>query len=78
MLSNCAHLDEAVHKGDSHHGEHDAIIDRGHWGKMHLILTRAVFQQPDIVLGTWKATRAHDACVTAADAFGSLPRLDPQ
>ena len=39
---------------------------------------RAVFLQPEIVSGTWKATRAHDAGVTEADAIDALPRLDPQ
>jgi len=28
MLSNCASIGEAVHNGNSHPGEHDAIIDR--------------------------------------------------
>lgn len=45
MLSNCAYINEAVHKGISHPGQLDAIIDRGLWDKMHLILKRAVFLQ---------------------------------
>ena len=38
ILSNRAYIGEAVHKGDSYPGEHDAIIDRGVWDKVHLIL----------------------------------------
>jgi hypothetical protein len=29
---------EAVHKGTSYPGEHQAIIDRGTWDKVHVIL----------------------------------------
>ncbi|WP_062563516.1 recombinase family protein [Paracoccus aminovorans] len=38
MLSNRAYLGESVHKGDSYPGEHDAIIDRETWDKVHAIL----------------------------------------
>ncbi|WP_136646538.1 recombinase family protein [Tabrizicola sp. YIM 78059] len=38
MLSNRAYLGEAVHKGESYPGEHDAIIDRETWGRVHAIL----------------------------------------
>ena len=38
MLSNRAYIGEAVHKGDSYPGEHDAIIDREVWDKVHTIL----------------------------------------
>ena len=38
MLSNRAYIGEAVHKGDSYPGEHDAIIDRETWDKVHTIL----------------------------------------
>ncbi len=38
MLSNRAYIGEAVHKGDSYPGEHDAIIDRETWDKVHAIL----------------------------------------
>lgn len=38
MLSNRAYLGEAVHKGDSYPGEHDAIIDREKWDRVHAIL----------------------------------------
>jgi site-specific DNA recombinase len=153
MLSNRAYIDEAVHKGDSYPGEHDAIIDCALWDKVHLILKespsarghrtraqtpallkglfygpdgaafspthtrklgrlyryyvsqsvlkfgkgacpigrvpagdlettvinqlRAVFRQPEIIAGTWKAARANDASITEADATAALQRLDP-
>lgn len=152
MLSNRAYIGEAVHKGDSYPGEHDAIIDRGLWDKVHLILKesprtrgtrtraqtpallkglvfgpdgaafspthtrkhgrlyryyvsqsvlkfgkgacpigrvpagdleaavvqqlRAVFRQPEIIAGTWKAARAHDATITEAEAKAALQQLD--
>jgi hypothetical protein len=153
MLSNRAYLGEAVHKGDSYPGEHDAIIDSETWDRVHAILQesprkraartradtpallkgilfgpdgaafspthtrkggrlyryyvsqtvlkhgagscpigrvpageieaavvdqlRAVFRQPEIVAGTWKAARTQDDGVTEADAREALARLDP-
>ena len=153
MLGNRAYIGEAVHKGDSYPGEHDAIIDRAVWDKVHAILTesprkraartradtpallkgllygpdgaafspthtrkggklyryyvsqtvlkhgagscpigripagkiegaviyqlRAVFRQPEIVAGTWRAARAQDGEITEADARDALTRLDP-
>jgi hypothetical protein len=153
MLNNRAYIGEAVHKGDSYPGEHNAIIDRVVWDKVHSILTesprkraararadtpallkgllygpdgaafspthtrkkgklyryyvsqsvlkhgagscpvgrvpagqieaavidqlRAVFRQPEIVAGTWKAARAQDGEITEADARDALTRLDP-
>ncbi|WMS41835.1 recombinase family protein [Acuticoccus sp. MNP-M23] len=38
MLSNRAYIGEAVHKGDSYPGEHDAIIDHEMWERVHAIL----------------------------------------
>ncbi|WP_199257695.1 recombinase family protein [Paracoccus binzhouensis] len=153
MLSNRAYLGEAVHKGDSYPGEHDAIVDRETWDKVHAILQesprkraartrsdtpallkgllfgpdgaafspthtrkggklyryyvsqtvlkhgagacpigrvpageieaavidqlRAVFRQPEIVAGTWKAARTQDDGITEADARAALLKLDP-
>ncbi|WP_323019289.1 recombinase family protein [Pararhodobacter sp.] len=153
MLSNRAYIGEAVHKGESYPGEHDAIIDGETWDRVHLILQesprkraartradtpallkgllfgpdgaafspthtrkggklyryyvsqtvlkhgagaspigrvpageieaavidqlRAVFRQPEIVAGTWKAARVHDENITEADARDALTRLDP-
>jgi site-specific DNA recombinase len=41
LLNNRAYIGEAVHKGDSYPGEHDAIIDRETWDKVHAILTES-------------------------------------
>lgn len=38
---------------------------------------RAVFRQPEIVAGMWKAARAQDGDVTEADARVALQQLDP-
>ncbi|MBW3096045.1 hypothetical protein [Pseudohoeflea coraliihabitans] len=38
---------------------------------------RAVFRQPEIVAGTWKAARAHADYITEADARAALQQLDP-
>ena len=153
MLSNRAYLGESVHKGENYPGEHDAIIDRETWNKVHAILQesprkraartradtpallkgllfgpdgaafspthtrkggrlyryyvsqtvlkhgagacpigrvpageieaavidqlRAVFRQPEIVAGTWKAARTQDDGITEADARAALQTLDP-
>jgi site-specific DNA recombinase len=38
VLNNRVYLGEAVHKGTAHAGEHDAIVDRDLWGKVHEVL----------------------------------------
>ncbi|MCU0974663.1 MAG: recombinase family protein [Burkholderiales bacterium] len=38
MLSNRVYIGEAVHKGESYPGEHEAIIDRETWDRVHAIL----------------------------------------
>jgi site-specific DNA recombinase len=38
---------------------------------------RAVFRQPEIVAGTWKAARTQDGIITEADAREALQQLDP-
>jgi hypothetical protein len=38
---------------------------------------RVVFRQPEIVVGTWKAARAHADGITEADARAALQQLDP-
>jgi site-specific DNA recombinase len=153
LLNNRVYIGDAVHKGTSYPGEHEAIIDRGVWDKVHAILTesprkraartradtpallrgllygpddaafspthtrkggrlyryyvsqtvlkhgagscpvsrvpageieaavidqiRAVFRQPEIVAGTWKAARLGDGDATEAVAREALTRLDP-
>ena len=153
LLNNRALIGEAVHKGERYPGEHDAIIDREKWDRVHAILQesprkraartraetpallkgllfgpdgaafspthtrkggrlyryyvsqtvlkhgagscpvgrvsageieaavidqlRAVFRQPEIVVGTWKAARAQDGDITEADTRSALQQLDP-
>ncbi len=38
---------------------------------------RAVFRQPEIVAGTWKAARVQDGEITQVDARAALTQLDP-
>ena len=38
---------------------------------------RAVFRQPEIVAGTWKAARVQDGEITEADARAALQQFDP-
>ena len=153
LLNNRALIGEAVHKGEFYPGEHDAIIDRQTWDRVHAILQesprkramrtraetpallkgllfgpdgaafspthtrkgdrlyryyvsqtvlkhgagscavgrvpageieaavidqlRAVFRQPEIVAGTWKAARVHADDITEANARTALQQLDP-
>ncbi len=153
ILNNRVYIGEAVHKGESYPGEHQAIIDRATWDKVHAILKesprkraartraetpallkgllygpdgaafspthtrkggklyryyvsqtvlkhgagtcpigrvpageieaavidqlRAVFRQPEIVAGTWKAAKAKNGGITEADARTALQQLDP-
>ena len=153
LLNNRALIGEAVHKGESYPGEHDAIIDRETWDRVHTILQesprkraartraetpallkgllfgpdgaaftpthtrkggrlyryyvsqsvlkhgagscpvgrvpageieaavidqlRAVFRQPEIVAGTWKAARVHADDITEADVRAALQQFDP-
>lgn len=157
MLNNRVYIGEAVHKGESYPGEHEAIIDRATWDKVHAILTdsprtraartraqtpallkgliygpdgaafspshtrkggklyryyvsqtllkhgagacpvgrvsageieaavidqlRAVFRQPEIIAGTWKAAREQEptsnAGISEADVHEALGQLDP-
>ncbi len=153
MLNNRVYIGEAVHKGTSYPGEHEAIIERETWDKAHAILTesprqraartradtpsllkgllygpdgaafspthtrkggrlyryyvsqtvlkygagscpvgrmpageieaavidqlRAVFRQPEIVAGTWKAVRVHANDISEADIRSALQQIDP-
>ena len=38
---------------------------------------RAVFRQPEIMAGTWKAARAHADDITEADARAALQQIEP-
>jgi hypothetical protein len=153
ILNNRTYLGEAVHKGTSYPGEHDAIIGQPLWDKVHATLAdspraraartraqtpallkgllygpgghafspthtrkggrlyryyvsqavirrgpeacpigrvpaaeiegavidqlRAVFRQPEVIVGTWRAARAEDANLTEDDVREALRQLDP-
>ena len=153
MLNNRTYIGEAIHKNKSYPGEHDAIIDRNIWDKVHQILKesprkrannsrahtpallkgllygpdgvafspshtrkgrrlykyyvsqtilkygagscpvgrvpageieaavldqlRAVFRQPEIIAGTWKAARAQGGEFNEAETREALLQLDP-
>src|SRR4051794_9972511 len=38
VLNNRVYLGEAVHKGEAHPGEHEAIVSRDLWDKVHAVL----------------------------------------
>ena len=153
ILNNRVYVGEAVHKGVAHPGEHDAIVARDLWDKVHAILAenartrsahtraqtpallkglifgptgcamtpthtrrrgrlyryyvsqsvlkqgaeacpvrrvpaaqieaavvdqlRAVFRQPEIAVGTWRAARTQEATLPEAEVRLALQRLDP-
>jgi len=41
LLVNRVYIGEAVHKGTAYPGEHDAIIPRGLWDRVHAVLTES-------------------------------------
>ncbi|MCB1329221.1 MAG: recombinase family protein [Maritimibacter sp.] len=153
LLNNHIYIGEITHKGTHFPGQHEAIVDRDTWEKVHAILKesphkraartraetpallkgllygpdgaafspthtrkggklyryyvsqtvlrhgagscpvgrvpageieaavidqlRAIFRQPEIVAGTWKATRAHDGDIAETDVRKALQSFDP-
>jgi site-specific DNA recombinase len=45
LLNNRVYLGEAVHKGTAYPGEHEAIVDRDLWDKVHSILQQNRYQR---------------------------------
>ena len=82
ILNNRVYLGEAVHKGTSYPGEHEAIIDRGSWDKVHAIIaenavvrangTRA--QMPALLRGLIFAPGGHAMTPTHTRKAGKLYR----
>jgi site-specific DNA recombinase len=82
ILNNRVYLGEAVHKGMSYPGEHEAIIDRGIWDKVHAILaentvtrangTRA--QTPALLKGLIFAPGGHAMTPSHSRKAGKLYR----
>ena len=46
LLNNRAYIGEAVHKGESYPREHEAILDRIVWDKVHTILQESPHKRP--------------------------------
>jgi len=62
------------------HGAGSCPVGRAPAGEIEAAVIdqlRAVFRQPEIVAGTWKAARAHAYYITEADARAALQQLDP-
>jgi hypothetical protein len=62
------------------HGAGSCLVGRVPAGEIEAAVIdqlRAVFRQPEIVAGAWKATRAHASDITEADARAALQKLDP-
>jgi hypothetical protein len=84
ILNNRVYLGEAVHKGTPYPGEHEAIIDRATWDKVHAILaentvargngTRA--QTPALLRGLIFAPGGHAMTPSHTRKAGKLYRYD--
>ena len=62
------------------HGTGSCPVGRVPAGKIEAAVIEqlhAVFRQPEIVAGTWKAARTHDGDITEAEARDTLMQLDP-
>jgi DNA invertase Pin-like site-specific DNA recombinase len=62
------------------HGAGSCLVGRMPAGEIEAAVIdqlRAVFRQPEIVAGTWKAARTLDDDVTEVDARAALQQLDP-
>jgi site-specific DNA recombinase len=82
LLNNRLYIGEAVHKGQSHPGEHDAIVGQDLWDKVHAILgesprkraskTRA--QTPALLKGLIFGPTGHAMVMTHTRRRGRLYR----
>lgn len=62
------------------HGAGSCLIGRVPAGEIEaavIVQLRAVFRQPEIVAGTWKAARAKDFAISEVEVGEALTRLDP-
>ncbi len=82
ILANRVYLGEAVHKGIAYPGEHEAIIDRATWDKVHAILAentvarsnRSRAQTPALLKGLIFAPGGHAMTPTHTRKNGKLYR----
>jgi site-specific DNA recombinase len=63
MLNNRVYIGEAVHKGTAYPGEHEAIIDRALWDRVHAILRESPRKRA-------AATRARTPALLKGMIFG--------
>jgi site-specific DNA recombinase len=90
LLKNRTYIGEAVHKGRSYPGEHQAIVSRDLWDRVHVILTetpraranRNRSQTPALLRGLifgadGRAARADSPDLTEAEVRDALEQLDP-
>ncbi|NOX72207.1 MAG: recombinase family protein [Alphaproteobacteria bacterium] len=62
------------------HGAGTCPVGRVPAGEIESAVTnqlRAVFRQPEIIIGTWKAAKPHDASITETEAREALMQFDP-
>ena len=82
ILNNRVYLGEAVHKGTSYPGEHEPIIDRATWDKVHAMLAentvartnRSRAQTPALLRGLIFAPGGHAMTPTHTRKNGKLYR----
>jgi DNA invertase Pin-like site-specific DNA recombinase len=82
ILHNRIYLGEAMHKGTTHPGEHDAIIGRATWDKAHVILAENTVarsnqsrtQTPALLRGLIFAPGGHAMTPTHTRKVGKLYR----
>ncbi len=82
ILGNRIYLGEVVHKGTSYPGEHEAVIDRPTWDKVHAILAenavarsnRSRAQTPALLRGLIFAPGGHAMTPTHTRKAGKLYR----
>ena len=67
MLNHRAYIGEAVHKGESYPGKHDAIIDRETWDRVHGILQESPRKRA-------ARTRAETPALLKGLLFGPMTR----
>ncbi len=64
--NNRVYLGEAVHKGTAHQGEHEAIIDRGLWDRVHAVVDPRLARGP-YQTSAWAHTRPVEGLDFRAD-----------
>jgi hypothetical protein len=74
--NNRVYLGEAVHKGTAHQGEHEAIIDRGLWDRVHAIVDPRLARGP-YHTSAWAHTRPVEGLDFRADGRSTGAAMTP-